>query len=460
MTDILLVNVPHSFLGTHKSEPAVTSQEGELFSYPPLGILYLASVLRTRHYSVTVIDAPSKLFSIYDLTYLVDSYDPSILGLSVTTPQVRSAVQLGRAVKEQRPQTKIVLGGSHATLDPDFMIKYPYFDVQFQGEGEVTFPHIVSDIEAGKFDGQLIKGEEVKDLDSLPFPSRDLIDTNAYFVPIYGERFTSMLSSRGCPYQCSFCSRPCVPKSIRFRSPQNIFSEMRECKEQYSIRHFQFVDDIFGVDRRRTLDLLNLIKHLDIQFGFQTRVELMQDENYVWALAEAGCKEISLGIESGDEQIRRINGKYFSDEALRRTVKLCHQHNIEINGFYIIGLIGDNKDTIAKTVRHPSMIGVDYVEFQVIVPYPGTQVFEEGIRETALNGEVWDRFASGELEEQPVYIPKTLTRDYMLQAQKHAYRIFYFNPHYVLKRFSRDITSVKKLRQDAKTAIVLAKSFL
>jgi len=454
MVDVVLVNVPHSFIGT------LYGKSDEIFFYPPLGILYLASSLREHGYDVAVLDAPTMQLTMEDLTWRILQYDPKIIGLSATTPQAKSTVQLANALSQHGYNGKTVLGGSHATLDQRFMAKYPYFDVLFQGEAEVTFPNIIEHIKSGSLDGTVIKGESPKNLDSLPFPARDLTDLKSYFVPIYSEKFTAILASRGCPYRCSFCCRPCVPRTMRFRSPENIRDEIRECREQFNLKYFQFVDDIFGLNRKATFELLELLKSLDIQFGFQTRVELLRDEAYVETLRNAGCREISLGIESGDEQIRKINGKPFSDETIQQTIDLCHKYDIEVNSFYIIGLIGETETTVATSICHPKAMKTDYIEFHIIVPYPQTEIFQHALNEQALTADIWDKHISGDLAEQPIYIPKALTRDFMVQAQREAYRNFYFNPHYVMKRLLKDFSSPNKLRQDFRTAITLAKNFL
>ena len=460
MVDVCLVNVPHSFMSTHKSEVTTTDlKTGEVFFYPPLGLLYLASSLREAGFSVTVLDAPTLKVTLQKLTTQILACDPKIVALSATTPQARSAVQLAKSIKQQSATTKVDIGGPHATLDSEFIQKFPYFDLQFQGEGEISFPEVVKHQLRGNYSRRTISGVNSQNLDDLSFPARDLIDLAQYFIPTVGTRFTSLISSRGCPYACSFCSRPCMPKGIRFRSPSNIYDEITEVIGTFGIEHFQFVDDLFGVNKKLTLKLLEMICHLGITFGFQSRVALLQDDDYVRAFAEAGCRTLSLGVESGDENVRKLNGKPFTEEQLRRAISLCHKHGIKVNSFYVAPLIGDTTETLKTTAIHAISTGTDYVEWHLLIPFPKTEIFDLAVEHGVLEPDVWDNYVSGELENQPTYVPSTLTREFIVSLQREAYKRFFFRPSYIVKRFIQDFTSLTKLRRDANVAFVLAKNF-
>ena len=227
----------------------------------------------------------------------------------------------------------------------------------------------------------------------------------------------------------------------------------------FGIEHFQFVDDLFGVNKKLTIELLEMISRLGITFGFQSRVALLQDDNYVRAFAEAGCKTLSLGVESGDENVRKLNGKPFTEEQLRRAINLCHKHGIKVNSFYVAPLIGDTAETLMKTATHPISTGTDYVEWHILIPFPKTEIFNLAVEQGVLETDVWDHYISGELENQPTYVPPIITREFIMSLQREAYKRFFFRSSYIVKRFIQDFTSLTKLKRDANVAFVLAKNF-
>jgi len=250
-----------------------------------------------------------------------------------------------------------------------------------------------------------------------------------------------------------------MPRGIRFRSPANVYNEITEVINMFGIEHFQFVDDLFGVNKKLTIELLEMISRLGITFGFQSRVALLQDDNYVRAFAEAGCKTLSLGVESGDENVRKLNGKPFTEEQLRRAINLCHKHGIKVNSFYVAPLIGDTAETLMKTATHPISTGTDYVEWHILIPFPKTEIFNLAVEQGVLETDVWDHYISGELENQPTYVPPIITREFIMSLQREAYKRFFFRSSYIVKRFIQDFTSLTKLKRDANVAFVLAKNF-
>lgn len=453
---VILVNPPLSFIQTHRGGEGTKT---EILSYPPLGVLYLASVLENQSIKVKIIDAPALRIGVYETVHEIEKDKPDFIGVSATTPQTRTAVQLAKILREKYKDNLVIgLGGPHISADPDFINRFPYFDFALTGEGEVTLPKILRKI----LDGERVRGthhgEVPSNLNEIPFPARHLINNDLYFMPIHKKKFTSIISSRGCPYNCLFCSRPVVGWNVRFRSPKNIVDEMKECISEFGIEWFQFVDDTFTLNRNQVIQLCNEIvnRKLEIEWGCQTRVDLV-DEKLLGVMYKAGCQEISFGIESGSQRVRAVLRKNFTNKSIFKAFQFCREIGIETTAFFILGLPTETKDELCQTIKFSRMIESDYIEVHIATPFPGSDLFTIAVEEGVVPIDVWDKYAKGEIEDLPIYVPPTLTAEDLHREQKRAYITFYFRPNYILRRLFSDIHSIKKLQQDLKNAISLMK---
>jgi len=446
--DVILINPPHSFMQAHRGGK---KSKKELLSYPPLGLLYLGAVLERDNINVKIIDSPANGSNIDDIVQIIEEEKPSIVGITATTPQIQSAVHLAKALRSKFGDNLIIgLGGAHISADPDFIKRFPYFDFGLTGEGELTFLEIVKKILGGEKVKGVYPGEALTNLDSIPFPARHLIDNSLYFMPINAKRFTSIITSRGCPYNCLYCSRPVIGKNVRYRSTSNAVDEMEECIKKYGIEWFQFVDDTTTLNKNHILSLCKAIiaRKLNIEWGCQTRIDLV-DEPLLKIMHEAGCREISFGVESGSERIRSILRKTFNDNSVFTAFKLCRKVGIETTAFLLLGLPTETKDEVYKTVNFGKKIEADYIEVHVSTPFPGSDLFNIATEENIIPADVWDKYTQGKLGSTlPLYIPNCLTREEVLAAQKQAYKNFYFRTSYICRRLSQDIFSAQKLKRD------------
>ncbi|MBN1682463.1 radical SAM protein [Candidatus Bathyarchaeota archaeon] len=446
--DVILINPPHSFMQAHRGGK---KGKKELLSYPPLGLLYLAAVLEKNHITVKVIDCPANGTNEIDLIEIVEKEKPSIIGITATTPQTQSAVNLSKILKTKFGNNIFIgLGGAHISADPDFIKRFSFFDFGLTGEGDQTFLDIVKQILADKKVSGVYRGEALANLDTIPFPARHLIDNSLYFMPINAKRFTSIITSRGCPYDCLYCSRPVIGKNIRYRSSDMVVAEMTECVEKYGIEWFQFVDDTLTLKRDHILSICKKMidQKLDVEWGCQTRIDLV-DESILRIMHDAGCREISFGVESGSDRIRSVLRKHFDDNSVFSAFKLCRKVGIETTAFLLLGLPTETKEDMNKTINFGKKIDADYIEVHVSTPFPGSDLFTIAIEDGIIPADIWDKYTQGELGSTlPLFIQKYLTREELLEAQKQAYKNFYFRSSYILKRLSRDITSAQKLKRD------------
>jgi len=368
-------------------------------SYPPLGLGYLAAVMEAEGHQAAIFDLGLEPKTpLEDDVARIVAFAPDLIGVTAMTNNYYSAEEMLRLLR-QRASCPTVVGGPHATVFPERVMADPNVDYVIYGEGEETLRELVRALalssfqpkqeDLAKVQGLCFKsaGEVVcnparpliKDLDSLPFPARHLFDLSRY--PLYapnGERMVTLLSSRGCPYNCSYCFKGIVGRTYRQRSPGNIIAEIRSLMERYAYRYFYFIDDLFTLDRRRLSAIAERMieERLDIRWQCLARVDRVTPE-LLQLMYRAGCRELHYGIESGNPQILERIGKRITLEQVRQAVSWTTQAKIAVKGYFMLGLPGDTEETIGETIRFASELDLDQAMFSLTTPFPGTRLWEE-----------------------------------------------------------------------------------
>ena len=398
--------------------------------YYPLGLAYLASVLRKEGHDVLIYDAdcninPSKMdFSILELSYpiyldclrdennivwkelqsILQAFSPDIVGITVWTSFAASAFRVAQICKEYKINLPVIMGGPHITIKADEVLKI-CTDVDFliKGEGENTFSILLNlldksirlnDNEISDPDNllRMIKGisyrkngevihqpleEFVDDLDTIPFPARDLLVNHALYD---SEDMGLLMTSRGCPYSCTYCATSIWGKKVRNRSVYNVIQEIKQITETYGTKQFAFKDDSFTINRHRVIELCNRIKQekIKINWDCNTRVDCI-DEELLDNMKEAGCNGIKVGIETGSERIMRLINKNTTLEECMNAAKLLKKAGIHWTGYFMIGLPTETKDDMQKTLEFMRKLEPDFASISVYEPFPGTAMFDLGI---------------------------------------------------------------------------------
>jgi len=365
------------------------SNDNSIFRFPPLGLGYIAAYLKQRDISVDLVDCT--FLSQREALERIRNSKPKIIGIQSMFSMKNKSLELARILR--RDCKLLVAGGPMPTTKPkDFLQD---FDVVVIGEGEQTMLELVRYTEDG---GQLIdvKGiayaekdtgkairtpprDFIKDLDSIPIPPRELFDNNAY-KSYYSRRFgyttTSIITSRGCPFKCDFCSRPVFGNEIRNRTETSIADEVEQiCSLGYD--RVWFADDCFTLGRGRLLRICNeLIKrHLRIGWECLSRVDTI-DQEVAGKMKQAGCLRVFFGIESGNDSILALMKKQITVKQADGAVRMFRKAGIQVGAFFIIGYPGENDKTILDTVRFASSLPLDYLSFTLPYPIPGTPLFE------------------------------------------------------------------------------------
>ncbi|MCZ7581865.1 MAG: B12-binding domain-containing radical SAM protein [Deltaproteobacteria bacterium] len=304
---------------------------------PPLGLAYLAAVLRARGYDVSILDANALRLSDTESVRRIVAARPDAVGWTCATPTVDQCARQAAAVREQS-DALLALGGPHVTAAPvETLEKYGAFDVLVRREAEIRFPELLAKTNEGASwditgltyrapDGRVVstpEPTETVDLAELPFPARDLLPMDRYTGPD-GGRVTTMIAARGCPASCAYCYVPrAFGKTMRIRPVDHVVAEMEECLQKYGTRNFNFIDDTFTTDKRWVLDFCEALTRRDLHRRIHwlclTRVDMV-NEKLLRAMKAAGCLRVEMGIESGDDAILGRPGPRHARAASSRNI--------------------------------------------------------------------------------------------------------------------------------------------
>jgi len=364
-------------------------------SYPSLGLAYLAAVAEQDGHEVAIFDMglrPEK--PLVDEVAEIVAWKPDAIGFTSMTTSYQS-VEEAVALLKSALGVPTIIGGPHATTLPELTLNNPHFDFLAYGEGEYVFRDWLRQIMAGDTHwdgnrglwykdagGHVLDGGErelIPDLDDLPFPARHLFDLKAY--PLYaptGEAMITVLTSRGCPYKCSFCFKGIVGRTYRQRSPENIVAELRQIIDQYGVRNFYFMDDLFTINVKRLDAILDyfIAQEMNVRWQCLARVDRVNPQ-LLAKMYRAGCRQIHFGIESGNEEILERTAKHIDLQQVRQAVEWTEDAGIVSKGYFILGLPGDNEQTMNETIEFAASLSLSQAMFSIATPMPGTELWEE-----------------------------------------------------------------------------------
>jgi anaerobic magnesium-protoporphyrin IX monomethyl ester cyclase len=422
-------------------------------SLPPMGIAYISAVLRENGHEPLILDMNALNLQRSDLMKYIRENNPDIVGFSVTCPAIFKVFEMAESIKMKFPNIKIVLGGPHPTSLPLESMGRKPIDFVVLGEGEQTMLELVKEL-GGKQRFSRINGlvyrknnkiivnkerKRMQHLDELPFPAFDLLPLDKYLSGnSKNKKFTTILTSRGCPGRCIYCNKMIFGDSCNMRSAENIIDEIEFMKKKYGYTEFHIVDDLFTNNKQRVIDFCNLLikKGLNIKWkcGNGIRVGTV-DLSLLKLMKKSGCYSLSYGIESGNQKILNNIRKGQTLEQCRNAVKWTKQAGIDCVGFFMLGNLGENEETMQQTIDFAIELDVDIAQFMIMTPYPKTPIREIIEREGKIFESNWENY--GQLAGKAVFEHGDLTREMMEKMYSRAYRKFYRRPGYILKRILR-----------------------
>ena len=383
--------------------------------FPPLGIGYIGAVLENAGHIVKILDLSIENLLDDEFKSELLKFNPDIIGLTCMITEYAEVVRIASVCKELNSNIPIIVGGPLASSIPEQFLKQSCIDVVSIGEGEFTFLELVEKIETkGILDPSQLKDtkgiafrdvdnkyvfnparEIITDIDNIPYPARHLMRMEKYITPFenwFGDRSlkaTNMISSRGCPYSCIFCDKTVFGNKWRGQSAVRTVDEMQMLSERYGINAVFFTDDMFDLNKKRVFEICNEIKQrgLDIVWGVESRVNHADMDMYK-KMHQSGCKFIAFGIESGNQDVLNFIQKKITIEQVINAVDMAKSVGLGVMGFFMIGMFGENKDTIEQTVEFAKKLPFDSGGFSKVVPLPNTKLYDfvkkEGIVEDSI----------------------------------------------------------------------------
>lgn len=366
---------------------------------PPLGLLYIAKMLENDGDTVTLLDFSAEPYDEETLIKALRFVDA--LGLTILSPSVNQAKKLIDVVKRHRSDLPIIIGGPHCTLLPEEALNETQAQISIQGDGEPVIRDVkkaikgersLSDIPGIWYQttGEIKKGPApnlIVDIDSIPFPARHLVKDirygSEYNHSLNKGEFTSIVTSRGCPYHCRFCSRGSINmQQYRMRSTENILKELKEIQAQ-GYKHVAFADDCFPVNRKQAFDLFEAIinEQLHLRFSITaTRVDFADKELYS-KMKQAGVTHIQFGLESGNQEVLDFYQKHTTIETIQKAVYLSHKTGFFTIGSFILGAPFETKDHFKKTIAFAQSLPLDSVSFLPLRYMVGSELWSQAVQE-------------------------------------------------------------------------------
>jgi len=431
---------------------------------PSLALAYLASTMREKGYEVMIIDANAEDLSVCEVIKRLWKEQPDYLCFSTITDTFQETLESIREIK-QMCNKPVIIGGPHMSIYPKESLKYDVIDYGVVGDGFETFPELIKTLDEEKDISKVKgicyrkKGEVVLNsprcsrvnLDQVPFPARDLLPNNKYNIVLSQRKpVTVMVTALGCPFKCAYC---CTDTNVVYRSPENVVDEIEDCIK-LGIREIDFYDETFTINRKRTIEILNLIKerNLDILWSIRTRVDCV-DKELINRMAEVGCIRINYGIESADEDVLKSVDRYMKIDRVREVVKWTKDAGITVLGFFMIGLPGETRSQMYRTLDLMKELDLDFIQLNKFTPIPNSKIYHKMVEEHKID--YWKEYVKGNypLERIPHY-KLTITNEKLDKLLEKGYNEFYFRPSYIWKKL-KGIRSFGEFWRLAKGALDL-----
>ncbi len=423
---------------------------------PPLGVAYLASVARQTGAEVEIFDATFVKHPIAALRKKLQAARYDAVGISAMTSMLTAVAQIAALIDEISPETTVIVGGPHATVMPGQTLALPGVDAVAIGEAEESWRRLIeaaldfTEVPGFSYlrDGEVISTGPtplVEDIGTISYPAWDSLPMSQYIdlwyqldAVAYGLRGTSVIATRGCPYDCSYCQptlRKLFGRRIRYRSPDNIIGELDELKQRYNIAGIMWLDDTFGLNRTWLAELCQALIDWDsgLVWGCNLRADIVEHETLAM-MKHAGLRIVHLGIESATQRILdEVYNKGITVEQVREAVHTAKGLGLCVRGYFMLGAPGESEPEVHESLRLANELPLDDVTFSITTPLPGTHLYEQTKHIIARDFSAFDYYKSAVYDSDEV-----LSASRLNWLKKLGYLQFYLGP----RRLWRTVRSV------------------
>jgi radical SAM superfamily enzyme YgiQ (UPF0313 family) len=470
---ILLINLPTEHAVEDYSTPNYYLEN--FVKYPPLGLLCIIPGI-DKHHEIKVFDLAIKNLTIDESIKKIIEYKPDILGISVMTRLLYSVYKITKTIKEKLKNTKIVIGGPHATHFTKETFELNTSDFVLPGFGEITFPALVRAIENGSKDEDLLKipnlvfrtkngqtiynplGKQLLLLDNLPFPYRKYININDYYTAASKSTMTTVYSSRGCPFRCIFCN--VIEKKFYYKSAKRLVDEFEDIIN-HGIREIHVFDDTFNLIRQRIIDICNEIIKRKLKFSWSIRARVYPfDKEMAYLLKKSGCGRIHVGVESFDENILKYVKKNTTLEQINNFFKICREHKIETLAYLIIGFPIETKEYRQKLYKYIKNIKPEYFIINVLYPLPKTEYYQTLLDRGVYKKDYWQEFIEHPVPDFKIPYPRSVElQEELVNTAAYYTGKFYLSFNFIVKEIYRTKFNIKQFIYKSKLALFVFKDY-
>ncbi len=427
--------------------------------FPTLSLATLAAVLREHDYPVKILDLHALNIPVRDAASMVADARPDVVGLTCKTLGWPAVLEIARMVKAALPECLVVLGGPHTSIYARESLSFDCFDMAVIGDGEETFLDIIRAIDGGgdlweipgtcvRRDGEVVTNAPrpvVANLDAFPMAALDLLPMERYHCLTVPKPFSTLVTSRGCPWHCGFCSQV-YSERLRFRSVERVVDEMAWHVDRFGVREIVIFDETFTVGRARVMKFCEEVidRGLHVAFNIRARVDAV-DRPMLEALKEAGCRSIHMGVEGGSQRMLDIMRKGITLEQVRSAFQAARDVGLETRGYFIIGYFDAGPEDVEDVIRLSTSLDMDYASFAVATPLPATELYDVALQRGYLKTDYWKAYTRNGGGPVPHLETERLDAGTLKNYRTKAYLKFYLRPEIMLRRAYHASRSMRSL---------------
>jgi len=445
-----------TFIKYHEAadqQPLSKKAAEKLGIFPSLPLLGLAAWVRQHGFPVQYIDLHAENIYPKDAVSRLQEQNPNIVALTAKTLGWPAVIEIAQVVRECLPDCLIVVGGPHLTLYAKESLTWPCFDIAVIGDGEDTMLEICERFEDGSplddIQGTVYRDPETgeltenqarplsKSINQYPMSAWDLVDVTGYHCLTLLKPFATMVTTRGCPWHCGYCSQVYSEK-LRFRDVGLVVDEMEWLVDNYGVREIVFFDETFTIGKRRMRKFSEEVQRrgVKVSFNIRARVDTV-DREVLRGLKKAGLKSIHMGVEAGTDRVLKIMNKQITREQTERAFRIAREEGIETRGYFMVGYYDATHEDVEDMIKFAAGLGLDWASFSVATALPGTDLYTVAKERGYVDGDFWRQYTIDGGGQLPQLETETFTAEQLRAYRTKAYLSFYMRPELIRRKFSK-----------------------